>query len=63
LKITGEEYDATALATKISDGTYTAEEVVTAVCKRAAIGHQLCNNLTEIMFEEAIADAKALDRQ
>lgn len=63
LKITGEEYDATSLAAKISDGAYTAEEVVTAFCKRAAIGHQLCNNLTEIMFVDAIADAKALDEQ
>lgn len=61
LKITGEEYDATSLAAEIAAGTYTAEEVVTAFCKRAAIGQQLCNNLTEIMFEEAIADAKALD--
>lgn len=63
LTITGEEYDATSLAENIADGTYTAEEVVTAFCKRAAIGHQLCNNLTEIMFAEAIADAKVLDEK
>jgi amidase len=35
---------------------------VTAFCKRAAIGHQLCNNLTEIMFLDAIEDAKNLDK-
>jgi len=61
LKITGEEYDATSLAAAIAEGTYSAEEVATAFCKRAAIGHQLCNNLTEIMFQNAIEDAKKLD--
>ena len=61
LKITGEEYDATSLAAAIAEGTYSAEEVATAFCKRAAIGHQLCNNLTEIMFQDAIEDAKKLD--
>jgi amidase len=61
LKITGEAYDATSLAAGIAGGTYTAEEVATAFCKRAAIGHQLCNNLTEIMFLDAIEDAKRLD--
>jgi amidase len=61
LKITGVEDDATSLAAKIAAGTYSAEEVVTAFCKRAAVGQQLCNNLTEIMFLDAIADAKALD--
>lgn len=61
LKITGESYDATSLAAAIANAIYTAEEVVTAFCKRAAIGHQVCNNLTEIMFMDAIEDAKALD--
>jgi amidase len=61
LKITGDSYDATSLAAAIANGKYTAEEVVTAFCKRAAIGHQLCNNLTEIMFMDAIEDAKRLD--
>lgn len=61
LDITGESYDATSLAAAIAEGTYSAEEVATAFCKRAAIGHQLCNNLTEIMFGDAIQDAKKLD--
>lgn len=61
LKITGEEYDATSLAATIAQGMYSAEEVATAFCKRAAIGHQLCNTLTEIMFQDAIEDAKRLD--
>ncbi|KAL3424077.1 fatty-acid amide hydrolase (amidase) [Phlyctema vagabunda] len=60
LKIT-EEYDATALVQEIAVGTYTAVEVVTAYCKRAAVGQQLCNSLTEIMFRDAIAAAQKLD--
>lgn len=62
LLITSEEYDATSLAASVAAGKYTAEEVATAFCKRAAIGHQLCNNLTEIMFQDAIEDAKRLDK-
>ncbi|EXJ91388.1 hypothetical protein A1O1_04500 [Capronia coronata CBS 617.96] len=62
LLITGEQYDATSLAAAIAEGKYTAVEVVTAFCKRAAVGHQLCNNLTEIMFMDAIEDAKQLDK-
>lgn len=61
LEITGEEYDATSLAAAIAEGKFTALEVVTAFCKRAAVGHQLCNMLTEIMFKDAIARAKELD--
>ncbi|EHY59904.1 hypothetical protein HRR83_009286 [Exophiala dermatitidis] len=62
LLITGDRHDATSLAAAIAEGTYSAVEVATAFCKRAAIGHQLCNNLTEIMFQDAINDAKRLDR-
>ncbi|KAL6249168.1 hypothetical protein RBB50_004231 [Rhinocladiella similis] len=62
LLITGGKYDASSLAAAIAEGSYTAVEVVTAFCKRAAIGHQLCNNLTEIMFADAIEDAKSLDK-
>ncbi|KAI1874129.1 uncharacterized protein JN550_002708 [Neoarthrinium moseri] len=61
LEITGDRYDATSLATAIADGKYSAVEVVTAFCKRAAVGHQLCNMLTEIMFADAIEQAKKLD--
>ncbi|RDW92240.1 hypothetical protein BP5796_01634 [Coleophoma crateriformis] len=60
LEITG-DYDATALLEKIASGAYTALEVVTAYCKRAAVGQQLCNSLTEIMFADAIAAAAQLD--
>lgn len=61
LKITGELIDATALAADIAAGIYTSEEVSVAYCKRAAVGHQVLNNLTEIMFLDAIEDAKKLD--
>ncbi|ORY54953.1 amidase [Pseudomassariella vexata] len=61
LKITGDDYDATSLAAAVAAGEYTALEVVTAFCKRAAVGHQLCNILTEIMFTDALEQAAKLD--
>src|SRR6266536_1784677 len=63
LKITGGEYDATALAAAIAKGTYSAVEVVTAYCKRAAVAQQLCNCLTEVMFADVIEAAKELDEE
>jgi amidase len=54
--------DATDLALKIAKGTYSSVQVVTAFCKRCAIGQQLCNYLTEIMFLPAIEEAKRLDK-
>ena len=56
-----EQYDATALVDALAKGTLTSEAVTTAFCKRAAIAQQLTNCLTEIVFEDAIARAKALD--
>ena len=61
LEISGDGYDATGLLAKIADGTYSAVEVVTAFCKRAAVAQQLTSCLTEIMFVEAIAAAEKLD--
>lgn len=54
--------DATDLTARISDGQYSSVQVVTAFCKRCAIGQQLCNYLTEIMFAPAIEEAKKLDQ-
>lgn len=45
----------------LRNGKWTAREVTEAICKRAAIAHQLTNCLTEIFFEEALARAKSLD--
>lgn len=61
LDVTGDKHDATALVAMMADGRLTAVQVVTAFCKRAAVAQQVCNCLTEIMFSEAIAAAKALD--
>jgi amidase len=57
------DIDATTLIERIANGTYSAVDVVTAYCKRAAIAQQLTNCLTEIAFAEAIETAKALDEQ
>jgi len=45
LKIT--ETDATGLVEKMSQGTWTAEDVLTAFLKRATIGHQLVGHLSK----------------
>ena len=42
-------------------GKWTSKEVTEAICKRAAIAHQLTNCLTEIFFDQALARAKELD--
>ncbi|KAH6670505.1 amidase signature domain-containing protein [Halenospora varia] len=54
-------YDAVGIVAAIRDSVFTAEEVTTAFCKRAAIAQQLTNCLTEIFFGEAIETARALD--
>lgn len=58
-----EKYDATATAERIANGSVTAEQIVTAFCKRATAATSLANFLTEINFEQAIERAKELDRQ
>jgi amidase len=58
-----EDHDATALLDKLSTGKLTSEAVTRAFCKRAAIAQQLTDCLTEIIFEDAMARAKALDIQ
>jgi hypothetical protein len=58
-----EHYDATALADAILSRKVTAEQVIIAFCKRAAIAQQVCNCLTEIFFEDAIERAKFLDKE
>lgn len=60
LEIT-ENYDATALILTLRERKYTALEVATAFCKRAAIAQQLTSCLTEIFFDRALARAMELD--
>ena len=45
----------------LRSGKWTSKEVTEAICKRAAIAHQLTNCLAEIFFDEALARAKELD--
>ncbi|TVY13923.1 Acetamidase [Lachnellula arida] len=54
--------DAVDIVDGIRERRWSAEEVATAFCKRAALAHQLTNCLTEIFFEEAIQRARDLDR-
>lgn len=60
LEIT-EKHDATSLILALQEREYTAFEVATAFCKRAAIAQQLTNCLTEIFFDRALERAKELD--
>lgn len=55
------EHDATTLLSGLLGGLLKSVDVVTAVCKRAAIAQQVTNCLTEIFFEDAVARAKELD--
>ncbi|KAI9367607.1 amidase signature domain-containing protein [Aspergillus egyptiacus] len=55
------DMDVPELVARMRDGTFTAVEVVTAFCKRAAYAHQLSNLLLEVRFNEAIERAHELD--
>ncbi|KIN08369.1 hypothetical protein OIDMADRAFT_37551 [Oidiodendron maius Zn] len=55
------ETNAAEIVKNTCNGSWTATEVVTAFCHRAALAHQLLNCLHEIFFDQAIAKAKALD--
>jgi amidase len=56
-----EDHDATALVQLMSKGELKSVDVVTAFCKRAAIAQQCVSCLTEIMFDEALANARECD--
>jgi amidase len=56
-----EKYDATDLVNMMAKGELKSLEVVTAICKRAAVAQQCVSCLTEIMFEEAMARARECD--
>lgn len=57
------ETDLKPLAEAIASGKYTSEQVTKAFCHRCVIAQQLTNCLTEVMFEEALADARKLDEE
>lgn len=54
-------HDATSLLDQLAASQVTSAALTRAFCKRAAVAHQLTNCLTEIRFEEAIAQAEKLD--
>ncbi|KAF7309527.1 Amidase domain-containing protein [Mycena indigotica] len=56
-----ETVNVSILLKKISEGEWTATEVVSAYYKRAIVAHQLVNCLTEIFIDQALARAKELD--
>ncbi|BEI82031.1 hypothetical protein CcaverHIS002_0211910 [Cutaneotrichosporon cavernicola] len=60
LEITDSQ-NITVLLDRIKDRTYSAEQVVRAFCRRAAIAQQLTNCLAEVFFDRAILHAKNLD--
>ncbi|KAF7595825.1 hypothetical protein BBP40_004637 [Aspergillus hancockii] len=45
----------------LETGSWASEEVTKVFCKAAAAAHQLTNCLSEIFFDEAIAQAKQID--
>ncbi|KAM7205455.1 Amidase signature domain containing protein [Naviculisporaceae sp. PSN 640] len=53
--------DATELLVQMGSGELTAVKVVTSFCKRAAIVHQLTQNMLEIGFDIALVRARELD--
>ncbi|KAH8898409.1 amidase [Thozetella sp. PMI_491] len=55
------ESDAVQIVRRTTAGKWTATEVVTAFCHRAALAHQLTNCLHEVFFDQAIEHAKLLD--
>ncbi|KAL2816932.1 amidase signature domain-containing protein [Aspergillus granulosus] len=56
-----EGFDATALLEQLASCYFTAVEVTTAFCKRAAIAQQLTSCLTETFFDTALRRAQELD--
>ncbi|PWY83040.1 amino acid/polyamine transporter [Aspergillus heteromorphus CBS 117.55] len=48
---------------RLKTGQYTAEQTTLAYIKRAVAAHQLTNCLTEVVFEDALEQARALDRE
>ncbi|KAJ5825485.1 hypothetical protein N7474_002623 [Penicillium riverlandense] len=51
------------LLDRLKKGEFTAEGVVQAYIKRAVVAHQLTNCFTEVMFEDALKQARQLDAE
>ncbi|KAI1986834.1 hypothetical protein LOZ53_004556 [Ophidiomyces ophidiicola] len=55
------ECDAVGVLERTTTGQWSAVEVTTAFCHRAALAHQFVHCLHEIFFEAALDDARRLD--
>ncbi|KAJ5552876.1 Amidase [Penicillium frequentans] len=53
--------DVEVLLQRMQNGDFSAEQVVHAYIQRAVVAHQLTNCLTEVVFEDALQQAKQLD--
>ncbi|KAL6229697.1 hypothetical protein BDW75DRAFT_235002 [Aspergillus navahoensis] len=51
-----------ALVEQLQRGRFSAEQVTFAYIRRATVAHQLTNCITEVIFEDALAQARELDR-
>ncbi|KAL2855518.1 amidase signature domain-containing protein [Aspergillus pseudoustus] len=51
-----------ALVERLRKGSFTAEQVIRAYIKRATIAHQLTNCFTEVIFDDALTQARELDK-
>lgn len=56
------ESDAEDIVKNTTTGRWSAVDVASAFCHRAAVAHQHVNCLHEFFYEAAIADAEALDK-
>ncbi|KAJ5903698.1 hypothetical protein N7504_006081 [Penicillium tannophilum] len=53
--------DVQVLLQRMQNGDFSAEQVIHAYIQRAVVAHQLTNCLTEVVFEDALQQAKKLD--
>ncbi|KAL4899249.1 hypothetical protein BDW74DRAFT_171622 [Aspergillus multicolor] len=51
-----------ALVEQLQRGRFSAEQVTSAYIRRATVAHQLTNCITEVIFEDALIQARELDK-
>ncbi|KAJ6159789.1 hypothetical protein N7497_004326 [Penicillium chrysogenum] len=55
--------NVTSLLECMAKGEFQVEQVIKAYIQRAVLAHQLTNSLTEVLFEDALGQAKQLDAE
>ncbi|KAJ6186376.1 hypothetical protein N7519_007677 [Penicillium mononematosum] len=55
--------NVTTLLECMEKGEFLVEQVIRAYIQRAVVAHQLTNSLTEVLFEDALEQAKQLDAE